>query len=491
MMQPIDHLSELASCCGLRSRRRGYKLPRNYFYSPSTNHLDPGTSWALANPYINPQPQPYILLTQPVIIAGSPSPNHQTNTMTLVQHAQTAPTAANTFPTLSILGPTTHQATMAAPHQSLQPNMISSQYAIYNSSAPMNPNIMAAAPTQTIYESHQTSHNLDDGRSLYFASKQQPQHQPKPMGQLIEASRPQQHERSTVTLNSEVFRQLELIEKQVDLSRDMDFIERHGIVITRALNPYSLMPHLSEDTLKRYHTHFLSSENYVIRFIEVIKRPSQTLGLYIRRVPFEYSHGSREGLVITKIDSDSPVYSSQVLHVGDEILSVNLVDIQGMSLDDVAIIMSIPKRLVLALRIPRDRSELLSLNLMQQQQQQSLRNSIEHQSRESAAAMLSYQQQQQQQQNRSSAAATSLGFRDDQGLKQASAPGLFTLHGREPGLASTLYDHHIDELRREMSRRGLCHQDQRDLNHGQPIQSTLQMNDPIMGGPISSSDEQD
>lgn len=364
MTQPTDPLSQLAMCCGLGSRRRYYKgQPRNFFYSPSTAILDGSgnSGWPVANSYIGNQPQPYFLLTQPVILAGNPAQN-TTNTMTLVQHAQTAPNQSN-FPTLAVLGPQ---------QQSIQPSIVSSQYAIYNTSAALNTSIMTAPSISMCEPAKQNS--LDRNLSSYLINSRSPmlpimdQQNPATMQQ-------QRHQSLTkhVTLNAEVFRQLELIEKQVDLSKDMELIERHGIVITRALDPYSLMPYLSESALRRYHNHFLvNSAKYVIRFIEIIKRPGQTLGLYIRTVQFEDARGRmpRAGLVVTKIDTDSPIYNSPVLHVGDEIISVNLVDIQGMSLDDVVIIMSIPKRLVLAIRIPKDRDHLLNFNLRQHQQQQ-------------------------------------------------------------------------------------------------------------------------
>lgn len=53
---------------------------------------------------------------------------------------------------------------------------------------------------------------------------------------------------------------------------------------------------------------------------------------------------------------ESAVYNSGCLRVSDEILAVNLVDVTRMSLDDVVIIMSIPRRLVLAIRSRRGRS---------------------------------------------------------------------------------------------------------------------------------------
>jgi Rho GTPase-activating protein SYDE len=94
--------------------------------------------------------------------------------------------------------------------------------------------------------------------------------------------------------------------------------------------------------------HFSPQDSkHAVHFVEIVKRPGQTLGLYIR----EGNGGERnEGVFISRIALESPVYHSGCLHVSDEILAVNLVDVTRISLDDVVIIMSIPRRLVLTTR---------------------------------------------------------------------------------------------------------------------------------------------
>ncbi|XP_054717791.1 rho GTPase-activating protein 100F-like [Uloborus diversus] len=149
-------------------------------------------------------------------------------------------------------------------------------------------------------------------------------------------------------ISSEVFRQLEAMENDLcdaaTAARLETVSRRGGEMLIRMFDPIQL-GRAGADAYREYMEQ--ADATHVVRFVEIIKRPGQTLGLYIREGD---GLGATEGVFISRIALESAVYNSGLLRVGDEILSVNLVNVQRMGLDDVVIIMSIPRRLVLAIR---------------------------------------------------------------------------------------------------------------------------------------------
>ncbi|XP_076347062.1 rho GTPase-activating protein 100F-like isoform X2 [Tachypleus tridentatus] len=147
-------------------------------------------------------------------------------------------------------------------------------------------------------------------------------------------------------ISTEIFRQIEAVENEYDATTaaNIEAVEKRGEMIIRVLDPRTL-GRVGTETSKKHLSG--TDSNHTVQFVEIIKRPGQTLGLYIRE-----GDGTRvnEGVFISRIALESAVYDSGLLRVGDEILAVNLVDVRQMSLDDVVIIMSIPRRLVLTIR---------------------------------------------------------------------------------------------------------------------------------------------
>ncbi|CAG5120214.1 unnamed protein product [Candidula unifasciata] len=98
----------------------------------------------------------------------------------------------------------------------------------------------------------------------------------------------------------------------------------------------------------------VEDESFVVETVEIIKRPGQTLGFYIREGNgFDRS----DGVFISRIQMGTVAQTNGLLHVGDEIVTVNNVKVGNMSLDDVVILMSIPKKLVLTIRTRRNSSK--------------------------------------------------------------------------------------------------------------------------------------
>ena len=148
-------------------------------------------------------------------------------------------------------------------------------------------------------------------------------------------------------ISEEVFRQLETVQNRYDSTTAAAFREfqKTGNMIVRTLDPRQFM-RLANETAAKINVD-TNDPDSLTSFVEIVKRPGQTLGLYIRE-----GNGvdRNDGVFISRIAIDSAVYKSGCLQLGDEILAVNLVDVTRMSLDDVVIIMSIPRRLVLTTR---------------------------------------------------------------------------------------------------------------------------------------------
>uniref|UniRef100_T1IK21 Rho GTPase-activating protein 100F n=1 Tax=Strigamia maritima TaxID=126957 RepID=T1IK21_STRMM len=144
-------------------------------------------------------------------------------------------------------------------------------------------------------------------------------------------------------ISTEIFNQIQAVENDHDATTaaSLEAVERRGEMMVRILDIRNMGRSAAEQA-KRF---LLPDPNFIVRFVEIVKRPGQTLGLYIREGNGMDRH---DGVFISRIAIESAVANSRCLAVGDEILAVNLVDITRVSLDDVVIMMSIPRRLVLA-----------------------------------------------------------------------------------------------------------------------------------------------
>ena len=89
----------------------------------------------------------------------------------------------------------------------------------------------------------------------------------------------------------------------------------------------------------------------MVQTVEIFKQPGQTLGFYIRE---GNGFDRTDGVFISRIQIGTVAETNGLLHIGDEILTVNNVEVGKMSLDDVVILMSIPRKLILKIRTKKN-----------------------------------------------------------------------------------------------------------------------------------------
>ncbi|KAL9898708.1 rho GTPase activating protein at 100F isoform 3-T9 [Glossina fuscipes fuscipes] len=194
---------------------------------------------------------------------------------------------------------------------------------------------------------NQQQHQQQQQQQQQSQQQQQQHQQQQRQGSAKEPVLLQGDFRKVSGISSEIFRQIEAVENDHDpnTAAALEAVDRRGEMIVRILEPRCIGGKHAVEAAQKLMAK--GDARHTVQLVEIVKRPGQTLGLYIR----EGNGADRtDGVFVSRIALESPVYTSGCLKVGDEILAVNLVDVTHMSLDDVVIIMSIPRRLVLAIR---------------------------------------------------------------------------------------------------------------------------------------------
>lgn len=93
---------------------------------------------------------------------------------------------------------------------------------------------------------------------------------------------------------------------------------------------------------------FDDSGRFIIRSVVIVKNSASPLGFFIRQGDGGFK---KHGIFVSRVAQGSFVDANGLLQVGDEIVAVNHVDIEGFNLDDVVRMIQTPRKLILTIRI--------------------------------------------------------------------------------------------------------------------------------------------
>ena len=90
------------------------------------------------------------------------------------------------------------------------------------------------------------------------------------------------------------------------------------------------------------------SGSFILRTVEIRREAGKSLGFYIRE-----GDGwlRKDGVFVSRVNLGSLVDVNGLLHVGDEVLKINNVEVSSLSLDEVVLIMTLMRKLVLTIKV--------------------------------------------------------------------------------------------------------------------------------------------
>lgn len=153
--------------------------------------------------------------------------------------------------------------------------------------------------------------------------------------------------RSRRSITAEVIAKIQAIDKE-------DMLEA-GKVETSVKPQHKFDKESKVDLNRGYESSAMNDESestgqtgrFTIRDVPIVKSSTAPLGFFIRQGDGKVT---KQGIFVSRITKGSVVDSNGLIDVGDEIISVNYVQLEGFSLDDVVRLIQIPRKLILTIK---------------------------------------------------------------------------------------------------------------------------------------------